>query len=483
MAAAIEQPEACSQLHLLDLRDGSIGVDGFRAIGQSLKDSPIRLKCLGLRGNNLKDEGVGLLADLIALHSSLSTLDFLDLGRNDIRPAGIRLLVNALKSLERTPPVVDFDWNILGPEGTETFAELIRMPGVSSLFVALDLSGNGMRKAGSRALCQALEEAKYWPRLHLLDLSVNLLGAEGTRPLVNALAVCSLPALESIELEMNEMGPQGACSLAGILQDPCRFRNLGSLHLRRNSIGPKGVRALTCALESRAFLGKFHTLDLSSNNIGDEGITALAACRKLLQGLGFLRLNDNDISDKGLMVLSSVLQDGASPRLRVLHLCYNLIGPKGVSALAQSLQWLPLLETLNITGNVIGLQGCEAVALAFQHCHKLQWLYMDGDEIGAQGARVLSKGLRLPACPKLSFLHVNSEAIGAEGRRLLGDALGERGAPLYVLNYYNRSGGFATGATGLGPRVSLKLFMMMIVAVAVLGICGFISSLKGRQCR
>lgn len=208
----------------------------------------------------------------------------------------------------------------------------------------------------------------------------------------------------------------------------------------------------------------------------------MAACKHLLQGLGCLRLTDNDISNQGLMVLCGVFQSGGSPRLRVLHLCYNRIGPQGVSALAQSLQWLPLLETLNISGNLIGLHGCEAMASAFPHCHNLRWLYMDGEEIGAQGAKVLSKGMRLPACPKLSFLHVNSEAIGAEGRRLVGDALGERGAPSYVLNYYNRSGGFAAGTTGLSLHIPLKLFILCMMMTAVLCLYGFISSFKGRHC-
>jgi hypothetical protein len=98
----------------------------------------------------------------------------------------------------------------------------------------------------------------------------------------------SLTSLTSLNLQDNEIGPDGAQALQG-------FTGLTSLNLGMNTIGAEGAQALKG-------LTRLTDLELGNCKIGDRGVQALAG----LTSLTSLGLGDNDISDEGAWPLSGL---------------------------------------------------------------------------------------------------------------------------------------------------------------------------------
>ena len=98
-------------------------------------------------------------------------------------------------------------------------------------------------------------------QLTSLNLVGNEIGAEG------AASLAALTQLTSLDLESNQIGDAGAAALAALTQ-------LTSLNMARNQIGAEGAAAL-------AALTQLTRLDLRINQIGAEGTAALAALTQL----------------------------------------------------------------------------------------------------------------------------------------------------------------------------------------------------------
>ncbi|MFM1798724.1 MAG: hypothetical protein RLZZ117_1002, partial [Cyanobacteriota bacterium] len=133
------------------------------------------------------------------------------------------------------------------------------------------------------------QELRAKARLYQLKQPVKAL-AERLRPLTQ---------LTSLNLAGNEIGDEGAASLAALAQ-------LTSLNLWDNGIGDEGAASL-------AALTQLTSLDLAANGVGDEGAASLAA----LTQLTFLDLGWNGIGDNGAASLAALTQ------LSLLDLSHN----------------------------------------------------------------------------------------------------------------------------------------------------------------
>jgi len=137
---------------------------------------------------------------------------------------------------------------------------------------------------------------------------------------------------------------------------------LTTLDIQANNIGPEGAKALANALKTNTTLT---TLDIQANNIGPEGAKALADALKTNTILTTLKLWSNNIGPEGAKALANALKTNTT--LTTLDLSRNNIGQEGANALADALRDNTTLTTLDINGNNIGYEGANALADALEN--------------------------------------------------------------------------------------------------------------------
>ena len=111
--------------------------------------------------------------------------------------------------------------------------------------------------------------------LRILDLSHNCCGSSGAESLADLVRNC--PALKTLRLRENGIGPNGAAALAAALytslpptySDEYREEGLETLDLSINHVGDHGAACLARALERNCTL---LVLDISLNNVSPSGV-------------------------------------------------------------------------------------------------------------------------------------------------------------------------------------------------------------------
>lgn len=179
---------------------------------------------------------------------------------------------------------------------------------------ALDLSSKRLGPIEMRVLASA----GWWDQISLLQLKANRLADEG----VAALTARALPHLESLSLDMNQLGASAAESLANWPT----LAQVRRLSLSVNRLGDPGVVRLCRS----AFLDQLERLDLASNGIEDFGVVHLASTR--LAKLRELNLRANRIGEEGTRAIAG---SPLASRLQALDLRGN--NSEALSALEQTL--------------------------------------------------------------------------------------------------------------------------------------------------
>jgi hypothetical protein len=94
--------------------------------------------------------------------------------------------------------------------------------------------------------------------------------------------------------------------------------NLETLSLQLNQIGDEGMKSLSSAIASGS-LRSLIILRLDGNKISDPGMIAFAEALKSpmgsLRSLTHLELGSNEISDPGMIAFSNAIRNGSLPAL------------------------------------------------------------------------------------------------------------------------------------------------------------------------
>lgn len=372
-------------LRFLDTLSDDEKIQLFRAVGSLQKLESLRVGCSGLAGVALKvvSEAIAHARSLkvLTLHSVhfRKSVSYKSSKPTNVRDTEFIEFCQVLKSLEHLESFSlddveeTFDLNPV----LESVADLPALQHLS--FKSYDFSREARLSAASleRLSSSSTLRTLALKRLHLTTLLPKFL-----------LDLESNSALESLDLDSNQMGRESGAAVAYLI----RFNGtLRELHLGCNCLTDESGREIASALSDNTTLKVLH---LQTNYLTAATATAVGnllatdACH-----LESLDLSRNTIEDEGGTSLALGLHTNKS--LKALFLAETRITKSTCDFLASSLASNKSLERLNIAGNKVDDQGCLGLAAALATNRTLKSLNLYGNQIGNVGAIALSRALEV----------------------------------------------------------------------------------------
>lgn len=168
--------------------------------------------------------------------------------------------------------------------------------------------------------------------------------------LAQALPYCT--GLTELRLGINQLGPQGARSIAEVLN----LTLLKTLIIRYNHIGNEGLNHLCIAMQKNHTITALH---LPSCKITENGADDLSAVLQMNNTLLSLDLRDNFLESAGTERIASGLRQNST--LTYLDLNGNSIGDHGVRQLSQALFHNTSLTAVHLDRNVFDRHGLQSL--------------------------------------------------------------------------------------------------------------------------
>jgi hypothetical protein len=236
-----------AHLEVLYLGCNNIGPEGARELGAALVQAP-HVSGLWLKRNPLGPAGAGSIARMLRGNRHLRVLDLVN---TELRSAGVRAVVDALCTDNRSLQSLYLSGNGLGPAAAGDLARLLReAPHVESLYASVNHLGD----EGAAVLAEALAANRT---LRTLELASNGIGPAGAKVLLEAVRHSGLhtlnlgyaPSTKALGTRGNDMGDQGAACAAQLLDASTPLR---MLDLARTGITAGGMAVLAeAAMRSR----------------------------------------------------------------------------------------------------------------------------------------------------------------------------------------------------------------------------------------
>ena len=326
-----------SQLVSASLTGGSItaeGVGHFLTIPNSLLQ---HIQHLDLHNNKLDRRGCELLAEGV---QRMPCIEGLDLSWNS--GIGCGGAVQLVSSLQYCSKLRELDMTITGISDPD-FQCLATYVSSTTSLEELEIGRNDISVESIDSLCKALSANSSMRRLrmsgcylttshcvclgHLLrhpihcqieKLSITYcsLTSDGVGEVVSGLSYNT--TLRELNLSCNQIGSEGAVAVATMLKTNS---SLERLYLHECSIGSRGGVELGAALERNKTL---RCLDLSYNALGDDGVRGLCVGLENNSSLeGLMLFGDESLGEEGALLLdqqTTETQGMLSPR-RLRNFC------------------------------------------------------------------------------------------------------------------------------------------------------------------
>ena len=354
-------------LESLNLSNNKITPEGIKGIADALRVNGV-LANLDLSYNDLcglawdgegtyDANGITALAEALKVNRALTSLD---VGANDLKKEATLAIVKAAKLRKMTSLG-------LAASGITQYeaAEIAEYVKDSGTLTKLNLSSNVLGAEGGKAIAEAL---KVNAVLTNLDVQYNEISTEGAKAFAEALRVNAV--LTTLNIDGNGIGNEGAKAFANALTVS---RVLTTLNININHIGSEGAMAIAEMLKVN---GVLTTLDVSRNQLDAEAGRALADALSVNGVLTSLYLSGNELCGlnpytgegtydaTGITALANALK--VNTALTNLELDRNWIGPEGGKAIAEALKANSVLKTLNILYNPLGVEGVNALREAVE---------------------------------------------------------------------------------------------------------------------
>jgi Ran GTPase-activating protein (RanGAP) involved in mRNA processing and transport len=353
---------------------------------------------VSLQKQGLDTAGTQVLAEVVAVHQTLRSLD---LTENLLDDDACASLAEALMQQAGKPAGLEallLDRNVIGADGAESLACALPVSwlttlglsgndiGVGAVAIAsalpnsrlrqLDLSASSLGDAEATALGNALRHS----RLEVLDLSGNEISALG----VEALCAPGAAPLRTLRLACNYLGPEAGESLAAAV---CSLR---VLDVEDTGLGPEGIRALSRGIRRSSTI---EVLDLTAAGAEPYGATELACALEANKSLTALRMAMNQVEDSGAIAIASALRKNSV--MRKLDLESNLLTAEGALALADALPHSALTE-LELAYNSIEIRGVAAIMKSLRANRTLTSLGLQGVfPVSSENEREVRRAVRV----------------------------------------------------------------------------------------
>lgn len=276
----------------------------------------------------------------------------------------------------------------------------------------IDLSDNALGAKGIRAVGDLLAGQS---KLKSLSLCNNGLAADAGTLITKALLETNPTALVKLHFHNNLLETAGAVALAPVVSNSPNLTDFRFSSLRLSRDGSVHI----CKSLRTAVSTTLTSLDISDNAFGEEGADALAGLLRDAPVLEKLLINDLLLGDDGVQLLCDALVEGA-PKLEVLDISANGMGPEGSKGLARLLKVGRLVD-VRAEDNELGNKGAVQIAKGITRSATLKMLNLSGGEIRSRGAIALAT-----AASQISSL----ESIVLDGNTICDDAVSEMEALL-----------------------------------------------------
>ncbi|XP_072133528.1 uncharacterized protein [Mobula birostris] len=419
----------------LNLSYNKLGDSGVKLVSAALKNSDCKIQKLWLMDVGLTDSAAG---DFVSALSTKTSLMVLSLNNNKLRDSGVKLVSAALMKSRCKLQELGLRDVGLTDSGAGDLASALR---TNPSLTELNLNDNLLGDSGVKLLSAALGN----PECKLQKLQLDNIGLtdSGAKDLASALS--TNPSLTELNLSVNKLGDSGVKLVSEALRNPeCKIQKLG---LRDVGLTDSGAGDLASALRTNPSLTE---LNLNDNQLGDSGVKLLSAalgnpeCK-----LQKLQLDNIGLTDSGAKDLASALS--TNPSLTELNLSVNKLGDSGVKLVSEALRnskceiqklWLrdvgltdsgaedlasalrtnPSLTELNLGANKLGDSGMKLVSAALRNTEcKIQKLWLDNIGLTDSGAKDLVSALSTN--PKLTELNLSYNKLGDSGVKLVSAAL------------------------------------------------------------
>jgi len=293
-------------LRAIDLSDNALGEKGVRACDAILLKKNC-LQELWFNNNGISAECAAVIAEIV-LSNNPTNLRLFHFHNNMSGPKGAEHLASIVAN---SPKLEDlrFSGTRCLSEGSLAFAKGIAelhekqlAAGGKGLFKKLDLADNCFGEEGGALLGKALSNQ---PDLVFLNLRDAGLGDEGVVAVCEALKATA-PNLEVMELSGNDLTAECMEAVAACVASK---PNLTLLGMEENELGSDGANSLAKALSSNSGLkATLTSLSLSLNEISGKAGMALAESLDGYKSITSLGLNGNFFSEAALEKIQSTLE-------------------------------------------------------------------------------------------------------------------------------------------------------------------------------
>lgn len=347
-------------LKVLDIGFNSIGDMGCTILSKSLNENFV-LETLYLTGNSIGEQGVAELSQTLTKGCGILQLY---LTANKIGPRGVMHLAKSIVQSSNRSSSCSHQ-PTLRPQREETTNLTAVVSSCDSSFTATSSGGGGSNTADQDGTVAAPLKS---------DLLLNCNDIKG----------CNI---RELYLGDTSMMSEGCIYIAKMLLTNSSLR---ALSLPNNNLSDCDAILLSQSISRNKMHLPLEKIHLSFNRLTCVGVEALMNAVWGLQTLREIKLDSNYIKDRGAQLVAVVL---TSVPIELLDIGFNRIEAVGIKALMKNLAENRTVRSLTMSGNIIDTTSARAVSYALALNQSLEELFMDNCSATYGAQRHIAAGI------------------------------------------------------------------------------------------